>query len=226
MVLPINKIVFWTTSHDQGWSDHERDHGTYRGSFSWFKAIISGAPTPDPPRLTFQNNIHASSEWREHINVFDRRTATDEVLHWMDCLTVGTELQIWAKAAYEGWENHVKMVRVDISGSGTKETKGIGNIGNFILFPSMSPYLQWLSQARQIPQVFFSIFRTQAWKRVGEISQSLNYPISGRQPSFYRLSRADSSWPDGTGHYSFAMAPDDDGLGVVMEEVQEVFLYK
>lgn len=35
-----------------------------------------------------------------------------------------------------------------------------------------------------------------------------------------------SSWPDGAGHCSFAVAKDEDGMGVPMEEVHEGIRYK
>lgn len=33
-------VVFTLRSHDQGWSDSVQDHGTYRGSFTWFKVVL------------------------------------------------------------------------------------------------------------------------------------------------------------------------------------------
>jgi len=33
-------VVFTLRSHDQGWSDNRQDHGTYRGSFTWFKVVL------------------------------------------------------------------------------------------------------------------------------------------------------------------------------------------
>ena len=123
MVLPIKRIVVWTESHDQGWSSFPYDHGTYRNSQAWFEAVAEGPSKADSAHLRFQENVHASNEWRKHMNIFDRRTASEAVLRWMDRLTVGSKLQIWAKAAYHGWENHVRMVQLDVFGSETAEAE-------------------------------------------------------------------------------------------------------
>ena len=37
---PCRKIVFQLWSKDQGWSDDGDNHGTYRGSYSWFDASV------------------------------------------------------------------------------------------------------------------------------------------------------------------------------------------
>jgi hypothetical protein len=39
-LLKPRKVVFKLKSRDQGWSNNSEDHGTYRGSFSWFEATI------------------------------------------------------------------------------------------------------------------------------------------------------------------------------------------
>ncbi|QDS73669.1 hypothetical protein FKW77_002689 [Venturia effusa] len=35
---PVRKVVFAVESRDQGWSSYPDDHGTYRGSWTWFEA--------------------------------------------------------------------------------------------------------------------------------------------------------------------------------------------
>ncbi|KAE9978359.1 hypothetical protein EG327_007429 [Venturia inaequalis] len=35
---PVKKVVFVIESRDQGWSSYPDDHGTYRGSWTWFEA--------------------------------------------------------------------------------------------------------------------------------------------------------------------------------------------
>jgi hypothetical protein len=37
---PCRKIVFQLWSEDQGWSDDRDNHGTYRGSYSWYDASV------------------------------------------------------------------------------------------------------------------------------------------------------------------------------------------
>jgi hypothetical protein len=39
-LLKPRKVTFKLKSKDQGWSDNTEDHGTYKGSFSWFEAAI------------------------------------------------------------------------------------------------------------------------------------------------------------------------------------------
>jgi len=36
-------VVFTLRSHDQGWSDNRQEHGTYQGSFTWFKVVLKRA---------------------------------------------------------------------------------------------------------------------------------------------------------------------------------------
>lgn len=91
----LRRIVFTTTSHDQGflsppvceppqhlltwvrktgWSSNDRrDIGTYRGSWTFFEAgLCTADQTPKPaPKCLIGRNIHASSQAREHVIVWD-----------------------------------------------------------------------------------------------------------------------------------------------------------
>lgn len=57
-----------------GWSSNDRrDIGTYRGSWTFFEAGLCAADqTPKPaPKCLIGRNIHASSQAREHVIVWD-----------------------------------------------------------------------------------------------------------------------------------------------------------
>lgn len=125
---PVEKIVFKTVSHDQGWSDYHQDHGTYSQSYTWFEADIIGAASTRP-RQNIQHNLHAVGDWKTHVNIWDRATASKGHRMWMDCLTVGTTLQVFGRALYQGWENHIKMVQVEVYGRASVEqdTEGLAN---------------------------------------------------------------------------------------------------
>ena len=43
----VRDVKFRIKSCDQGWSDDRRDHGTYRGSWTWFEACILRQQRPD-----------------------------------------------------------------------------------------------------------------------------------------------------------------------------------
>lgn len=126
---PVEKIVFKTVSHDQGWSDCHQDHGTYSQSYTWFEADIMGAASTCPRRV-IQYNLHAVGDWKTHINIWDRATASKGRRMWVGCLTVGTTLRVFGRAGYQGWENHIKTVHVEVYGRGSVEqdTEGLANL--------------------------------------------------------------------------------------------------
>ncbi|KAJ7906038.1 hypothetical protein B0H13DRAFT_2194496, partial [Mycena leptocephala] len=104
---PLNCLVFTTTSHDQGWSDHNPDIGTYRNSCSWFDVGDERGN-----RHRFQDNIHGSDKKRVHRNVWARDAYIPTISDWMRTLRSGDVLKIYPKAYYPGWENHVYAVKV------------------------------------------------------------------------------------------------------------------
>jgi len=65
---PCRKIVFTIKSRDQGWGGDKNDHGTYRGSFTWFdvglerlEAIDTSQHTP-PPHFSRQIDLGAQDD--------------------------------------------------------------------------------------------------------------------------------------------------------------------
>ncbi|KAJ7495296.1 hypothetical protein FB451DRAFT_1213777 [Mycena latifolia] len=134
---PLRCLVFTTTSHDQGWSDHKSDIGTYRGGCSWFEVGNEGGN-----RHKLQNNLHGSDKKHVHRNVWVRNASSPAVQNlttatlrnvyvsaisdWMGAFRSGNVLNVYAKqstqpqlrgwgisvAYYPGWENHVYAVKV------------------------------------------------------------------------------------------------------------------
>ena len=119
----VRKIVFKITSHDQGWSDSARDHGTYNASWTWFSAWkLSGPNKTQGPEIL--RNVHASREARTHEVCWPRREgfhwhasegADSETVQreWLENLKEGDRVLIVAKAKYPGWTNFV--IRAEMS---------------------------------------------------------------------------------------------------------------
>ncbi|KAL1682498.1 hypothetical protein EV122DRAFT_287123 [Schizophyllum commune] len=105
---PLRTLTFVTVSHDQGWSDYEDDHGTYRRSSTWFEAGVRGS---DARRL-IQQNIHASSDRRLHTNTWSLDTPDSELREWLQGVQAGKVLQLIASAQYQGWVNHVYSAEI------------------------------------------------------------------------------------------------------------------
>lgn len=122
---PVRRVEFTITSRDQGWSSYSEDHGTERGSWTWFEALAR-----DATEKTFQEhraelgrnpregevvlrNIHAGTEWTT-------RTVTwfahedDKKSEWVRGLKRGqiVDLTVWAR--YPGWLNKIKDAKIDI----------------------------------------------------------------------------------------------------------------
>lgn len=123
---PLRKIIFTITSHDQGWSSFPHDHGTYHGGASVFHAEIAHGndtktkakkkarrdlATPIRPRIV--QNVHASAAWKTHVVVWERGDAREEVDEWLREVKPGRLVRVVAQAADEGWENHVRDVKVE-----------------------------------------------------------------------------------------------------------------
>ncbi|KAJ7455515.1 hypothetical protein FB451DRAFT_1278026 [Mycena latifolia] len=106
---PLRRLVFTTTSHDQGWSDHKSDIGTHRMSCSWFE-VRNETGT----RHKFQSNLHGSDKKHVHRNVWvrDAYAYIPAISDWMGTFRNGNVLKVYAKAYYPGWENHVYAVKV------------------------------------------------------------------------------------------------------------------
>ena len=120
---PVQKVIFTIQSHDQGWSDYPADHGTYNNSHTSFEMHIfrQGNPEALPEKPYIVTNVHASSQFHTHIviwmqemsdlNVDERSRNTGRLVR---SLAPGDEIAIVPKAAYRGWENHVKSAQIDI----------------------------------------------------------------------------------------------------------------
>ncbi|KAJ7821943.1 hypothetical protein B0H14DRAFT_3732865, partial [Mycena olivaceomarginata] len=106
---PLRRLVFTTKSRDQGWSDHTGNIGTYRESCSWFEAGNGSLQTLSRRRI--QNNLHGSSKLRDHRNVWvhDGPTAISD---WMHTFRSGDVVEVYPRAMYKGWVNHVYAIEV------------------------------------------------------------------------------------------------------------------
>lgn len=124
---PVRRIVFRTVSHDQGWCTFCQELiGSYQDSDTCFEADIrlqqNSNPkisdqkdhNPCPKRRLIQKNARACGEYRLHTNVWDYRNSQPEMREWMNLLGPGDVLQVFAKAAGQGWANYVKSVEVEI----------------------------------------------------------------------------------------------------------------
>lgn len=120
---PVQKIVFTTKSHDQGWSDHPENHHTYNYSQSFFDLhhFRQGNPEALPPRLRIITNIHASLQTRMHIETWLRGPLQPCISGYWRCIEnlirsieTGDSIAIVPKAFYQGWENHVESAQIDI----------------------------------------------------------------------------------------------------------------
>jgi hypothetical protein len=70
--VDVRRIVFSTTSHDQGWSDNADTAGTYSDSYSMHDAHALEPSGHHRIWLTkIQGNVHASDEFKEHVNRWD-----------------------------------------------------------------------------------------------------------------------------------------------------------
>ncbi|KAL9611418.1 MAG: hypothetical protein Q9167_003924 [Letrouitia subvulpina] len=112
----LRKIVFTFRSKDQGWSSYPADHGTFRGSWTWFQLVITpdaGADVAeqgkgDQREHVLQVNRHAGRVMEDYRLEFE---AGDEIV---DGLREGDTLAVSACAAYPGWRNFVEEAGMEI----------------------------------------------------------------------------------------------------------------
>ncbi|KAI9687627.1 MAG: hypothetical protein M1822_002237 [Bathelium mastoideum] len=119
----VQRIIFTITSHDQGWSDHAHDHGTYNGSWTWFSAWkLSGPNKTQGPEILRNmharrepNTLHVCWPWRDGYHWHSAEGPESEALQneWIRKLKEGDRVLIVAKAKYPGWTNFV--IRAEIS---------------------------------------------------------------------------------------------------------------
>ncbi|KAL8791968.1 MAG: hypothetical protein Q9195_005457 [Heterodermia aff. obscurata] len=122
-VVPIRRVVFKTTFHDQGYSwEAGQWGGTYEHSHSYFEAAIQStqANTGDigqghSPRLRVLTNIHADAEPKTHVNVLDCDEGNQGRSDWVKSLQPGDRIQLYAVAMYPGWQNYVQEAEITIN---------------------------------------------------------------------------------------------------------------
>ncbi|KAJ7725555.1 hypothetical protein B0H16DRAFT_1781882, partial [Mycena metata] len=106
---PLRRLVFTTVSHDQGWSSHTAEIGTYRQVHSWFEA--GNASLQPKNRRKIENNVHGSPDTRTHRNVWVP-SLSSKYSDWMATFRSDDVLEVYAKAQYPGWENHVYSAEI------------------------------------------------------------------------------------------------------------------
>lgn len=114
----ILKVVFTVASHDQGWSSYPEDQGTYRGSWTWFSAVMKcdlwhhdseGGEMEKEVELC--RNLHAVKQAQVQEVVVEGRELTGEDGGR------GESVQFRAHARYPGWQNTVLGMRVVVFSS-------------------------------------------------------------------------------------------------------------
>jgi hypothetical protein len=135
---PVRKVVFTVESQDQGWSDYLQDHGTERGSWTWFEAVVREPDqsiyqdllrareettyaqhwrdeAPEPPRgRRVCSNVHAGRRYRTKSVTWSVHDGDKEVEKWVAELKREqiVDLTVWAK--YPGWRNRVRSARIEV----------------------------------------------------------------------------------------------------------------
>ena len=131
---PVRKVVFKTVSQDQGWSSYPDDHGTDRGSWTWFEAVVRDPSQPtyqqlvrthqeNQPRQPMQQpaqgrelmrNLHALKEWRSYSREWSIYDEDEETRRWVRELERGKVIDLTVWARYVGWRNRVKSASIDV----------------------------------------------------------------------------------------------------------------
>jgi hypothetical protein len=78
----------------------------------WFETDIKDSTMigSSHPRQFIRYRFQASEDWKSHINIWDQATASEYLKSWMDRLQSGITLQVFAKADFQGGDNHVTRV--------------------------------------------------------------------------------------------------------------------
>lgn len=109
---PVREIRISIHSHDQGWSDHHEDHGTFRNSWTWFDLRVNrpqGDEVSDDEIVRLATNPHARSEPFHHELLY--RGDRDD---WVLRLQPGDLLCIVPRARFPGWRNYVEGASMEI----------------------------------------------------------------------------------------------------------------
>jgi hypothetical protein len=93
--LSVKRIVFTTVSHDQGFSGTLHLKGTYDHSNTWFDArVLTSSGRDRVPRRHIQANVHASFEFKTHVNRWDSEGGDAGLLEWLAAIQVSLSLQL------------------------------------------------------------------------------------------------------------------------------------
>lgn len=108
--FPVREIRLAIHGHDQGWSDHHEDHGTFRNSWTWFDLAIrwSGEDVSDET-IRLATNPHARSDTFLHEILY--RCDRDS---WVQRLQPGDQLWVLPRARFPGWRNFVEDASIEI----------------------------------------------------------------------------------------------------------------
>ncbi|KAF2736971.1 hypothetical protein EJ04DRAFT_574998 [Polyplosphaeria fusca] len=114
--ITVSRVVFSTTSNDQGRSWFGREHqGSYH-SPTWFEVAIKRGEKITLTRK-LQHNVHTSSTPRTHTQHWLRESLDPRDVDWIKALEKGDTIVMNAYAAGDGWHNHVSAASIDIYGT-------------------------------------------------------------------------------------------------------------
>jgi hypothetical protein len=102
-----------------GWSSDSTEYqGTYEASWTWFDAVIAGAngkPKDGIAPRKIQANVHASSTFLQHINIWDvEDNAIEGLQEWLCLIEPGDAVEVYPMARYPGWINTVDYAEVEV----------------------------------------------------------------------------------------------------------------
>jgi len=97
-------IAIELDGHDQGWSSFPEDHGTLRGSYTWYELGCSN----HQGRIEVARNLHGVARWQRHCFA----TADPALLSALQ--RDRFELCLHACAQYPGWVNWSREARMSV----------------------------------------------------------------------------------------------------------------
>ena len=123
--LSVQRIIWTTTSHDQGYSGVPHCYGTYEQSNTWFDGrIIMPSGHDRVSRRTVQSNVHGSFVFKTHVNRWDSDDGDDGLRAWLAAIQAGDTIQIIPMAHYPGWINFVQSAKVQLWAAPVVEAPG------------------------------------------------------------------------------------------------------
>ena len=109
--FPVREIQLSIHSHDQGWSDHYEDHGTFQNSWTWFDLGIRRSDGGDASDEIIRLATNAHARWETFHHELLYRSDRDS---WVRGLQPGDQLRIIPRARFPGWENFVEGASIVI----------------------------------------------------------------------------------------------------------------